>query len=219
MYNTWIISTLNLALPLLAFWFSSTTIDAMYHVFQQDVCPSSHCKFSWQRCGHGTQTVPCPGVCKRLLCSIDSNGSRGKTYYHWTVDPIRKAQLPQNVASEASYSAPVLPYAGPRHPQSYIAWSAAIDEGLMYIYRKAECSNEIPKPNVPAQDFPSRNIPFRLRLEHVQCTRYDEPWWNFFSLSEFARSGGYIHTRSTYDLRHPVYSIKQTLIHFIIDIW
>ena len=47
-----------------------------------------------------------------------STGCLSKDSYHCIVDPIKNAQLPQKVASAASYSAPLLPYAGPSAPES-----------------------------------------------------------------------------------------------------
>ena len=47
-----------------------------------------------------------------------STGCLSRDSYHCIVEPIKKAQLPQKVAREASYSAPLLPYAGPKAPHS-----------------------------------------------------------------------------------------------------
>ena len=47
-----------------------------------------------------------------------STGCLSRDSYHCIVEPIKKAQLPQKVANEASYSAPLLPYAGPNAPHS-----------------------------------------------------------------------------------------------------
>ena len=47
-----------------------------------------------------------------------STGCLSRDSYHCIVEPIKKAQLPQKVAREASYSAPLLPYAGPNAPHS-----------------------------------------------------------------------------------------------------
>ena len=47
-----------------------------------------------------------------------STGCLSRDSYHCIVEPIKNAQLPQKVAREASYSAPLLPYAGPNAPHS-----------------------------------------------------------------------------------------------------
>lgn len=49
---------------------------------------------------------------------LSSTGCVSKHSYHCTTLPIKKAHEPQKVANEASYWAPLLPYAGPRAPHS-----------------------------------------------------------------------------------------------------
>ena len=110
----------------------------------------------------------------RLISSGWRAEAKGGTYYHCIKEPIKKAQLPQKVASDASYSAPLLPYAGPKAPQSFLNVRVTYQRVIAHrkrTYSKAKGADQIPKPDMPSKDLPSGYIPFRLRLEHVKSSR------------------------------------------------
>ena len=111
------------------------------HASLQDAYPSTHCVslcqslILWVTLGIVQQLKHDSPKTGRIFNQSQVASSPEVTYYHWIRDPIRNAQLPQNVASEASYSAPLLPYAGPKAPQSFsmsVTYFASLNHSLVY---------------------------------------------------------------------------------------
>ena len=100
---------------------------ARFHAFLQGVCPGFHCGvhlISSLDPLHDAKSHTAIRMAWFLKLEFEEiltgHSTLWKdTYYHWIREPIKNAQLPQNVANEASYSAPLLPYAGPKAPQSF----------------------------------------------------------------------------------------------------